>query len=562
MEKKVNMLTYDFENIGSDTLYQYLYKCIKNDIIQGKIKSGEKLPSKRALAKNLAISVITVENAYGQLAAEGYIYSVPKSGFYVVDLRDDKMKNESGLSENRIYSNKLNLTGGKNAYIADFTSNQTEQSAFPFSIWTKTMRAVMNDYQTELMLNPPCGGVMELRQSIADYLKAFRNMTVRPEQIIIGAGTEYLSSLLIQLLGKELKYSVENPGYHKIAKIYRSMGACYEYIEIEEDGPKVEELEEKEINVIHCSPSHHYPTGIVMPISKRYELLGWVTKTKDRYIIEDEYDSELRLNGKPIPSLQSIDVSGKVIYMNTFSKTLCSTVRISYMVLPDELAERFYRELSFYSCTVSNFEQYTLAQFMNSGAFEKHINRLRNYYQQKRDRILEAFLQGVLKTKIKILEEDAGVHFLMKVDTNLREEEFLDKMKSKGINLVALLYLPVVMIVEYILCLGIGLIVSALTVYLRDLQYILGIVVMALQYMTPVMYGADMVENANVPQILKTIFNLNPMTPIINIYRQILYYKEIPDLSTLLVAIITGVVFVILGAIIFRRLQRGFAEEF
>ena len=152
MEKKVNMLTYNFENIGSDTLYQYLYKCIKNDIIQGKIKSGEKLPSKRALAKNLAISVITVENAYGQLAAEGYIYSVPKSGFYVADLRDDRMKSESGLSENRIYSNKLNLTGGKNAYIADFTSNQTEQSAFPFSIWTKTMRAVMNDYQTELML--------------------------------------------------------------------------------------------------------------------------------------------------------------------------------------------------------------------------------------------------------------------------------------------------------------------------------------------------------------------------------------------------------------------------
>ena len=157
MEKKVNMLTYNFENIGSDTLYEYLYKCIKNDIIQGKIKSGEKLPSKRALAKNLAISVITVENAYGQLAAEGYIYSVPKSGFYVADLRDDRMKSESGLSENRIYSNKLNLTGGKNAYIADFTSNQTEQSAFPFSIWTKTMRAVMNDYQTELMLNPPCG---------------------------------------------------------------------------------------------------------------------------------------------------------------------------------------------------------------------------------------------------------------------------------------------------------------------------------------------------------------------------------------------------------------------
>lgn len=447
------MLTYDFENIGSDTLYGFLYKCIKNDIIQGKIKSGEKLPSKRALAKNLAVSVITVENAYAQLAAEGYIYSVPKSGFYAADLRDDRMNNGnidsdnihsdsinngSNLHKSKIYSDKLSLTGGSNAYIADFTSNQTEQSAFPFSIWTKTMRAVMNDYQTELMLNPPCGGVLELRQSIADYLRAFRNMTVRPEQIIIGAGTEYLSSLLIQLLGKNLNYSVENPGYHKIAKIYRSMGVPYEYIEIEEDGPRVEELEQKNINVIHCSPSHHYPTGRVMPISKRYELLGWVTKTKDRYIIEDEYDSELRLNGKPIPSLQSIDVSGKVIYMNTFSKTLCSTVRISYMVLPDELAERFYRELSFYSCTVSNFEQYTLSEFINSGAFEKHINRLRNYYQQKRDRILETFLRGTLKNKITVMEKDAGVHFLMKVDTKLSEEAFLEKMKSKGIKLAPL----------------------------------------------------------------------------------------------------------------------------
>lgn len=447
------MLTYNFENIGSDTLYGFLYKCIKNDIIQGKIKSGEKLPSKRALAKNLAVSVITVENAYAQLAAEGYIYSVPKSGFYAADLRDDRMNNGnidsdsihsdsinngSNLHKSKIYSDKLSLTGGSNAYIADFTSNQTEQSAFPFSIWTKTMRAVMNDYQTELMLNPPCGGVLELRQSIADYLRAFRNMTVRPEQIIIGAGTEYLSSLLIQLLGKNLNYSVENPGYHKIAKIYSSMGVPYEYIEIEEDGPRVEELEQKNINVIHCSPSHHYPTGRVMPISKRYELLGWVTKTKDRYIIEDEYDSELRLNGKPIPSLQSIDVSGKVIYMNTFSKTLCSTVRISYMVLPDELAERFYRELSFYSCTVSNFEQYTLSEFINSGAFEKHINRLRNYYQQKRDRILETFLRGTLKNKITVMEKDAGVHFLMKVDTKLSEEAFLEKIKSKGIKLAPL----------------------------------------------------------------------------------------------------------------------------
>lgn len=481
------MLTYNFQNIGSDMLYEFLYKCIKNDIIQGKIKSGEKLPSKRALAKNLAISVITVENAYGQLVAEGYIYSIPKSGYYVSDLREEILRGESfqkrksgyedpyapeekkkeetnensekrknqreksgryGVGESGkiptfskkqgINSSKVSLTGGRNAYIADFTSNQTESSAFPFSIWTRTMRAVMNEYQTEMMINPPCGGVLELRQSIARYLQEFCGMTVRSEQIIVGAGTEYLYSLLIQLLGQNLKYGVENPGYHKTARIYRSMGVEYDYVAIGKEGPSAEELEAKNINVMHCSPSHHYPTGIVMPISKRYELLGWVTREKERYIIEDEYDSELRLTGKPIPSLQSIDVSGKVIYINTFSKTLCSTVRISYMVLPEELAERYYKELSFYSCTVSNFEQYTLAEFMNSGSFEKHINRLRNYYQQKRDKILNTFLKEPLGKYITIREEDAGVHFLMHVDTKLSEEEFQAKMRAKGIRMATL----------------------------------------------------------------------------------------------------------------------------
>lgn len=481
------MLTYNFQNIGSDTLYEFLYKCIKNDIIQGKIKSGEKLPSKRALAKNLAISVITVENAYAQLVAEGYIYSIPKSGYYVSDLREAilqgesfqkkepgyeeiysseenksekndensgkrrKRREEAGRSGSRdrgkspafsknlgINSSKVSLTGGKNAYIADFTSNQTESSAFPFSIWTRTMRAVMNEYQAEMMINPPCGGVLELRQSIARYLQEFCGMTVRPEQIIVGAGTEYLYSLLIQLLGQNLRYGVENPGYHKTARIYQSMGVAYDYIETGKEGPSAEELERKKINVMHCSPSHHYPTGIVMPISKRYELLGWVTREKERYIIEDEYDSELRLTGKPIPSLQSIDVSGKVIYINTFSKTLCSTVRISYMVLPEELAERYYKELSFYSCTVSNFEQYTLAEFMNSGAFEKHINRLRNYYQQKRDKILTTFLKEPLGKYITIREEDAGVHFLMHVDTKLSEKEFQAKLRAKGVRMAAL----------------------------------------------------------------------------------------------------------------------------
>ncbi len=426
------MLTYNFTNKGSDSLYEYLYKCIKNDIINRKLEVGEKLPSKRTFAKNLGISVITVENAYEQLVAEGYIYSMPKRGFYVSDL------NALELSGKEIKREQVILTGGNTSYLADFSSNQTDSEIFPFTIWSRTIRELLNENQIPLMTNPPCGGIWELRIAIANYLQEFRAMHVAPEQIIIGAGTEYLYGLLIQLLGYHLNYGVENPGYHKIAKIYDSMKIGYEYINLDKDGVAIEELEQHNVDIIHTSPAHHFPTGIVMPISRRYELLGWTSKSSDRYIIEDDYDSELRLSGKPIPTLQSIDVSDKVIYINTFTKTLASTVRISYMVLPISLAEKFYQTLSFYSCTVSNFEQYTLARFMENGSFEKHINRLRNYYQNKRDTILKVFQKGALGKYVSIREEEAGVHFLMHIHTKKKEEEILKEAKSKGVKLVPL----------------------------------------------------------------------------------------------------------------------------
>ena len=425
------MLTYNFTNTGSDSLYEYLYKCIKKDILSGKIRAGEKLPSKRMFAKNLGISVITVENAYGQLMAEGYIYSQPKRGFFVSDLKYTPSQKE----EQKVDMNHTILTGGESAYLADFSSNQTETEVFPFSIWTRTMREIMSEKQEELMTNPPCGGIMELRENIARYLMDFRGMNVRREQIIVGAGTEYLYSLLIQLLGAHCIYGVENPGYHKVAKIYKSMEVAYRYLDMDHAGVLPSQLEEKKVQVLHTSPSHHFPTGVVMPVSRRYELLGWAAGLQDRYIIEDDYDSELRLSGRPIPTLQSMDVSGKVIYMNTFTKTLSSTVRISYMVLPDQLAERFYKNLSFYSCTVSNFEQYTLARFIQNGSFEKHINRLRNYYQMKRDRLLEAFYSHPIHKYISIYEEEAGVHFLMKIDTGKSEKEVMDAARTRGIRL-------------------------------------------------------------------------------------------------------------------------------
>ena len=411
-------------------MYEYLYKCIKNDILQGNIRAGEKLPSKRTFAKNLGISVITVENAYEQLIAEGYIYSIPKKGFYVTDL-----KKEVETEKKTVTKEMVPITGGESGYFADFTSNQTQSELFPFTVWTRMIREVLGENQIQLMTNPPCGGIYPLREAIAKYLKEFRGMTVLPEQIIIGAGTEYLYGLLIQLLGTDKIYAVENPGYRKIAKIYRSWKVACEYIDMDEEGVQIGELQRKRVDILHISPSHHYPTGIVMPVSRRYELLGWAAKSNSHYIIEDDYDSELRLGGQPIPTMQSIDVSDRVIYMNTFTKTLASTVRISYMILPPPLLEQFYERLSFYSCSVSNFEQYTLGKFIEEGFFEKHINRLRNHYHKKRDILLGAIRESRLGDLVHISGEEAGVHFLMEIQTEKEEEEFLTCAQTQGIRL-------------------------------------------------------------------------------------------------------------------------------
>ena len=297
------------------------------------------------------------------------------------------------------------------------------------------MKEVLRNNQEELMINSPCGGILELRKNIANFLKDFRDMNIKPEQIIIGAGTEYLYSLIIQLLGNDVKYGLENPGYPKTAQIYKSMNVDFEYVDMDEYGIDPNELEEKKIDVIHISPSHHFPTGIVMPISRRYELLGWANKVEKHYIIEDDYDSELRLGGKPIPTLQSIDVSDKIIYMNTFTKTLSSTIRMSYMVLPESLADEYYKRLSFYSCTVSNFEQYTLSRFIENGHFERHINRLRNYYLKKQNTILNAFQTSSINNKIEIYNETTGVHFLMKMKSEKTEKDIINNAFSKGIKL-------------------------------------------------------------------------------------------------------------------------------
>ena len=436
------MLTYSFDSIGDNSLYEYLYKCIKQDILNGNLTPNDKLPSKRNFAKHLGVSTITVENAYAQLMVEGYIYSVPKKGFYVSKVYNFVNKIEhTGQRRGNVSSDSNDIidvtkTNTKEYFFANFSSNQTDISSFPFATWAKLMREVLHENQQELITNSPSGGIYELREAIARHLKDFRGVEVSPKQIIIGAGTEYLYGLIIQLLGFDKKYGVENPGHRKIAQIYESHHVSCEHIAMDHSGILVDDLKKKNIDVIHISPSHHFPTGIIMPINRRYELLNWASEDERRYIIEDDYDSEYRLIGQPIPALQNIDTMEKVIYINTFTKTLASTIRISYMVLPMHLLDEFYDRLSFYSCTVSNFEQYTLARFIEEGYFEKHLNRMRTFYHGRRDALLQAIRNSLLSKKVTILEEDSGLHFLIRIQMDQTDEEFCKACMENEIKIV------------------------------------------------------------------------------------------------------------------------------
>jgi len=422
------MLTYDLAKRGKRTLYEFLYESMKEDILRGRIAGGEKLPSKRALAEHLQISIKTVENAYAQLQLEGYITSEEKKGYFVNRMIGEKQ------GQGPAYASFVTKYQ-EEEYLADFTANNINYAKFPFSQWAKVMRETLTDYDTSLLKIVPFNGVEKLRVEIAEYLYRYRGMQVSPDHIIIGAGTEYLYSRLLQLLGKDARYVIENPGYQKIAKIYDAHNAPWTYIDIDDRGISVEALQRTDANVVHVSPGHHYPIGLVMPVGRRQELLNWAYEETERYIIEDDFDCEFRIAGRPIPSLQSMDVSHRVIYLNTFSKTLVPSIRVSYMVLPEKLMERYLSTMNFYACTVSGFEQYALAAFLEKGYFERHIRRMVTYYRQQREKIQKMFRESRLRDITSIIEADAGTHFLLKVETELNDIEIKWAAKERGILL-------------------------------------------------------------------------------------------------------------------------------
>lgn len=426
------MRTYDFSKRGNLKLYEYLYECLKKDILAGQIRAGEKLPSKREMASMHAVSVKTVENAYSQLLAEGYLEAEEKRGYFAakVELTDC----------HRVPAPVPEESGGtykQEEWFADFTSSNTVYAKFPFSQWSKVMRETLSYRDAELLATAPFQGVYALRKAIADYLYRNRGMRVSPDCILIGAGTEYLYGRLLGLLSEEHIYAVEDPGYRKIAKIYEGQGAECRYIPVDAEGIRVEELEKSGAGVVHVSPGYHFPLGIVMPIARRQALLAWAAGTPDRYIIEDDYDCEFRYSGRPIPSIQSMDSHHRVIYMNTFSKTLAPSLRISYMVLPTKLMDRYVQKMNYYSNTVSNFEQYALASFIEQGYFERHISRMRKYYREYRDKIRRMLKESGMPI-VGMSGDDAGTRILVKLDTALTDTQVKWAAGEAGIRLECL----------------------------------------------------------------------------------------------------------------------------
>ena len=439
------MITCDFQLRGDLSLCEYLYSTIKELVRGGSLKENEKLPSKRSLASHLGVSVITVANAYARLISEGYMYSVEKKGFFVASDYVDVPEASQHVEQTRSgagsedFAQELSENSGNRKLLADFRTNSINVEKFPFSVWNAAMRDVLKEPHESLLRSPPPQGVYELRHEIAEYLRCFRDMDVDPSQIIIGAGTEYVTFIVVSLFGRNAVYCVENPGYRKIASVFQMNGARCVPVNVDDEGIDVRAVRESGASVVHVSPSHHFPTGSVMSLNRRLELLSWAAADENHFIIEDDYDSEFRFTGRPLETLfgaasKSVIACGKgaghVIYTNTFSKTLSPSYRISYMVLPPPLAEKFRKNASFLTCPVSVFEQSALSRFMRNGSYEKHIIRMKNYYRNLRNSLIQSISTSPLSHISSIREQNAGLHFLLEfnaqVSGKLLQRSFLE----------------------------------------------------------------------------------------------------------------------------------------
>ena len=338
--------------------YLRLYERLREEIIAGSYPLGTKLPSKRQLSEETGLSVVTVEHALALLCDEGYLESRERSGHYVLFRSDDGFVPES-------------------APVRPVPTVHTgERTAFPFSLLAKTMRRVLSDYGEVLLERCPGPGTMELRRALSRYLARARGIRVSPEQIYVGAGSEYLYGLIVQALGRERLYALEDPSYEKIRQVYTAFGARTELLPLGADGITTQALQTTRASVLHLTPYRSFPSDITASAAKRWEYIRWAAP-EDRFLGEDDFTSEFSTSSKPEETVFSLSKRGNVIYMNTFSQTVAPSLRMGYLVLSEEMAALFARRVGFYSCTVPVFEQFVLAEFIENGDYERHIRRAR-----------------------------------------------------------------------------------------------------------------------------------------------------------------------------------------
>lgn len=411
-------------------LYEQIYRFIKQEIRAGKIAPGEKMPSARALAEQLSVSRSTVDLAYGQLTSEGYLDSIPCRGYFAGDVKELYRLDELETAQ------RQESREARPGFSYDFALNGIDEESFPINIWRKISREVLLKENSGLFQLGAPEGEWSLREVISDYLHHARGVQCRPEQIVMGAGNDYLTMLLSVLLGRQKTIAMENPTYRSAWNCFQNLGHPIAAVPMDAAGLDVEKLRESRADAAYVMPSHQFPMGMVMPVSRRLELLRWASEKEGRFLIEDDYDSEFRYRGKPIPALQGYDTYGCVIYLGTLSKAIAPSIRVSYMVLPERLLPVYRKKGAGFSATISRIDQSMLEIFLREGHFERHLNRMRAVYRAKHDLLIRSLreLSGILE----ISGENAGVHVLVRFRNGMTEEEAIQRAASAGIRVYGL----------------------------------------------------------------------------------------------------------------------------
>lgn len=424
-------LTINLEPGSKTPLYEQIYDYIRQEIQSGRIQSGERLPSTRALCRHLEVSRSTVELAYEQLLSEGYVEAVPYRGYFVAQLDglcqlDRHTRRDAGRAEKPPVRQ----------YAYDFTPNGVDLKSFPYNTWRKLSKECLSDDRAELFRLGDPQGEYGLRSAICDYLHQARGVNCSPEQVIVGAGSDYLLILLIMIIGNRHRVALENPTYTQAYRLFENMSCEVCTVDMDRKGMAVDQLRKSGADIAFVMPSHQYPLGIVMPIRRRMDLLNWAYEKDGRYIIEDDYDSEFRYKGKPIPALQGYDRMGKVIYKGTFSKSIAPAIRLGYLVLPEPLLEEYRRKCLYLSSTVSKADQLILQKFIEEGFFERHLNKTRALYKSRHDTLLGCLKE--MDAEFGISGENAGVHLLLRFSEKYSEEELIRRAADEGVRVYGL----------------------------------------------------------------------------------------------------------------------------